>query len=303
MHSDLLSFLPWRRIICFYISLRSHFGSSIACAGALQTIYFLALSACWSRALHQRLLSPVMQSDHHEESEDDPDDLAIALTKADDAIQLIRVCQRRRGMASEPLLEQACENLKESMVKPHGAVQALYAVSEVLLRSRPAEATVRKDLKRVERMVRDVIVLRCKYMCKDSTSREEFLKVAADAYNDLLDQPTHTEIRAQLLLAYHKDPKNKTGFLSNNSLAAIRRGCPRPRRNKTSKRFKRICFQDPVFFLKNEIFHSSWISNLPTPRNIISVYHFFTKALDFISQRPSKIADLNNMSLRPTHPP
>ena len=90
-----------------------------------------------------------------------------------------------------------------------------------------------KAVKKADRDVRDVVVLRCRARCTNLKDREGFLEKATEAYDGQLDK----EIRAQLLLAYHKDPKNKErGFVSNNQVAAERRGGPRPRRRRKSKK-------------------------------------------------------------------
>ena len=77
----------------------------------------------------------------------------------------------------------------------------------------------------MDRMMRDEFVRECKCLCKDPKSREEFLKMAEQAYGRQLDK----ELRAQLLLSYHKDPSNKDGFISNNK---------RHRRGKASSKEK-----------------------------------------------------------------
>eukprot|EP00973_Karenia_brevis_P000071 9444-Karenia_brevis.AAC.1 len=60
------------------------------------------------------------------------------------------------------------------------SVRALYAISRMLQRN-PVEGAL-KILKAVKRMLRDIIVLRCKYVCKEPKDRAEFLQVAAEAY-------------------------------------------------------------------------------------------------------------------------
>ena len=105
-----------------------------------------------------------------------------------------------------------------------GAAQAQRLIHQILQR---CCAAVEKVVKKADRGVRDVVVLRCRAICTNPKDRELFLEKAAEAYDGELDK----EVRAQLLLAYHKDPTNKkSGFVSNNQVAANRRGGPRPRR-------------------------------------------------------------------------
>ena len=59
----------------------------------------------------------------------------------------------------------------------------------------------KKALKKAAQDIRDVVVLRCRALCKDPKDRDGFLEQAARAYGSELDK----EVRAQLLLAYHKD--------------------------------------------------------------------------------------------------
>ena len=41
------------------------------------------------------------------------------------------------------------------------------------------------------------------------------------------------KVKSQVLLAYHKN--NEGGFVSNNKIDAVRRGCPRPKRRRKAK--------------------------------------------------------------------
>lgn len=184
------------------------------------------------------------EEEEDDEEQDDEDEvaeaphLARAALKASEAIEQIRTAL---GVIGEPNadLEEACEIIQVVNMDgspAHGAVQALYAISRVLQGSDKPVGEAVSILKIVERMVRDVVVLRCKFLCKDPKDREEFLKIAAEAYGGQLDSASHKEIRAQLLLAYHKDPNNKDGFISNNQIAAVRRGGPRPRRRRNSSK-------------------------------------------------------------------
>ena len=108
-----------------------------------------------------------------------------------------------------------------------GAAQAQQLVHRALLNC-PAGA--KKAVKKADRDVRDIVMLRCRAVCKDPKDRDEFLGQAAQAYGGgELDK----EVREQLLLSYHKNRKNQQcGFVSNNGIAAFRRGGPRPRRRR-----------------------------------------------------------------------
>ena len=124
----------------------------------------------------------------------------------------------------------AARNVLPAQTQPlaQGAAQAQQLIHKVL-GTCPTEAE--KAVKKADRDVRDVVVLRCVACCEDLKDRDGFLVKATEAYNGELDK----EVRAQLLLAYHKDPTNqRCGFISNNQVAADRRGGPRPRRRRHS---------------------------------------------------------------------
>ena len=173
-----------------------------------------------------------MQSEH----------LDIIVAKVDEAIELLWDCETTMGPV--PLLEQARKQLFVSWVDPHGTVQALSAVSAVLV-SRLAEACV-DILREVERKVRDIIALQCSFSCKDPKDRKEFLEIANEAYNGLLNDQMYKAAKSQLLTAYEKVVKD--GFQSNAALVAERRGFKRPRRTKRPAAGAKSSSQDSVFF-------------------------------------------------------
>ena len=79
-----------------------------------------------------------------------------------------------------------------------------------------------------ERAVRDAFVLRVRSQAVPG-NRASFLETAEEAFG----RPLDVEVRAVLLLAYHKVSKGKPDtFLSNSQLATARRGRSRPRRRK-----------------------------------------------------------------------
>ena len=96
-------------------------------------------------------------------------------------------------------MDSAIKHLQET-TKPlgRGAAQAQQLIHEVLMNCPPA---AEKAVKKADRDVRDVVVLRCRARCTNLKDREGFLEKATEAYDGQLDK----EIRAQLLLAYHKE--------------------------------------------------------------------------------------------------
>ena len=147
------------------------------------------------------------------------------------AVQSIReAAQQMQGdVHAAEALRHACEQL-EARTTPlaRGAAKAERMIHNILNCCPPG---MQKMMKKADRCVRDVVVLRCRVCCEDPKDRHGFLAKAAEAYDGQLD---HT-VRAQLLLAYHKDPLNqKCGFASNNQIAADRRGGPRCRRRRHS---------------------------------------------------------------------
>ena len=83
-------------------------------------------------------------------------------------------------------------------------------------------------MKTAERALRDVLVIRCRSqtVLKD---RKSFLETAEEAFGRPLDR----ELRAVILLAYHKITKGNTDtFPSNSQLNTVRRGYTRPRRER-----------------------------------------------------------------------
>lgn len=113
-----------------------------------------------------------------------------------------------------------------------GAAEAQRLVHKVL-KNCPDRAE--KAVKKADRDIRDVVVLQCRAICEDPKDRDLFLQKATEAYKGAGGE-LEKEVRAQLLLAYHKDPTNqRNGFTSNNQIAADRKGGPRPRRRPPSR--------------------------------------------------------------------
>ena len=85
-------------------------------------------------------------------------------------------------------------------------------------------------IKAANRAVRDVVVLRCRSRALPG-DRPSFLAAAEVAFGN----PLGRELKAVMLLAYHKHAKNKRDtFISNNQLSTARRGRPRPRRQRNA---------------------------------------------------------------------
>ena len=126
-----------------------------------------------------------------------------------------------------PDLQNAIQRLQDRTDPlARGAADAQRLVHQVLS---DCPSAAEKAIKKADRNVRDIIVLRCRACCVDPKDRDGFLVKATEAFQGDLDKA----VRAQLLLAYHKDPTNqKFGFVSNNQVAADRRGGPRPRRRR-----------------------------------------------------------------------
>ena len=80
-----------------------------------------------------------------------------------------------------------------------GAAAAQNIIRTILMKCPWKKAE--KVVKKADRDTRDVVVLRCRALCKHPKDRNGFLQLAAQAYGRELDK----EVRAQLLLAYHKD--------------------------------------------------------------------------------------------------
>jgi len=155
---------------------------------------------------------------------DAADKVKAAMASIMYAQQILQACGGD-GIAD---LQRAMELLQaDTDPLAQGAAQAQQLVHQVLLNC-PAGA--QKAVKKADRDVRDIVMLRCRAVCANPKDRDDFLHRAAEAYGvGELDK----EVHAQLLLSYHKDRKNqKCGFVSNNQIAADRRGGPRPRRRR-----------------------------------------------------------------------
>jgi len=121
------------------------------------------------------------------------------------------------GEARTLLLEGTCAR---------SAALALMTIADVANNCDNDDALL--AIKAAERAVRDAFVLRLRSQAVPG-NRASFLETAEEAFGRQLD----VEVRALLLLAYHKVSKGKPDtFLSNSQKATARRGRPRPRRRK-----------------------------------------------------------------------
>ena len=88
-----------------------------------------------------------------------------------------------------------------------------------------------KHAEEARRDIRDALVFHCRAQAADPGDRGAFLETAERVFGRPLDR----DLRAVLLLAYHKVSKDlpiTSTFLSNTQLATARRGRPRPRRQR-----------------------------------------------------------------------
>ena len=93
---------------------------------------------------------------------------------------------------------------------------------------------LQKKLKAANRDIRDVVAHRCKAWTSDPTDREHFVKNLQEAYEKFgLDK----ELRAKVMLAYHKDEKT-VYFISNNEKAAQAKGKKRGKRSRPNDKWE-----------------------------------------------------------------
>jgi len=143
-----------------------------------------------------------------------------AADKTRDAIQSLGAAEEAGGGDS---LGQAIRLLEAPCAE--SAASALMALADVV---RSCDEEARGAVKAAQRAVRDVVVARCRSQA-ELGDREAFLEAAERAFGRPLDR----DLRAVLLLAFHKVPMDKASrFLSNGQLEAARRGGRRRRRQR-----------------------------------------------------------------------
>ena len=129
-----------------------------------------------------------------------------------DAIRALDEAERAAGGGEA--LGEARRFLEEGEPCAKRAAKALMAIAGLA------------NIKAAERALRDVVVLRCSSQAAPG-DRNAFLEAAAEAFGRTLDR----EVRAVLLLSYHKVFKgSNNAFLSNSA----RRGRTRPRRQRAA---------------------------------------------------------------------
>ena len=149
--------------------------------------------------------------------------LADADAKVVKALDLIAIAERTLGGTPHPMLRAACASLQATTLSwPAGTHLAAGAAraSDFMHNMKLACSTPKaKFVTHAVNAVRDVVMLRCRGLSDDITSRSSFLAHAEQAYGRELN----TIEEAQLMLSYFKDDKNLIcGFKSNNGTSKKR---------------------------------------------------------------------------------
>ena len=168
--------------------------------------------------------------------------LRKAKNKTAEALRSIEIAEHKYGGNVAALREAYASLWTNAGPWAHGAANAQQLVRTVLPNCpHEAEEAVRK----ADRDVRDVVVLTCSSFCQQTQDRDEFLRYAALSYGGELSN----EIRASLLLAYHKEPYHKM-VVSNNQVSNSKRSKPRTRRRppSPSKRFEAASKEAKLLF-------------------------------------------------------
>ena len=141
-------------------------------------------------------------------------------------LDAIRALHSAEDAVGGEALGEACRLLEASCTK--SAASAYMVVAGV---AESCEEEILSSVETAVRAVRDVLVSRC---CSQAVAgdRRSFLETAEKAFGRRL----HRELRAVLLMAYHKNSKNTSNtFPSNSQLDTMHRGHPRPpRKGRTS---------------------------------------------------------------------
>jgi chemotaxis protein histidine kinase CheA len=204
---------------------------------------------------HTRILEDLIDTyemtHHHRARNASPQGLEMQLAVAASIAATANAnAERMRQLALdgvEATLQEALQNIDEADEACGGNVPNLHEARRLLqaettpLASGAAEAQrlmhdtiarchpdVRRAIKKADRYVRDVVVIRARVCCEEP-DRECFLRNVFEAYNYQVPE----FVRAQLLHAYHKGLSEQDGgFQSNAQKDAQRRGAPRARRKK-----------------------------------------------------------------------
>ena len=131
-------------------------------------------------------------------------------------------------------LEMAKINLeKQTQPLGEGAAVAHEGIQTVLLQLQESSRVHKEMLLAVARVVRDVLMLQCRALCRNYKDRGEFIDKLREAHGGVLD--TRGWTYAQVLNAYAKDPWNEQfGFMSRNKERTMSKGGRPPRCNEVS---------------------------------------------------------------------
>ena len=157
-----------------------------------------------------------------------PQTINAAEGKLQLALRKIEAADQALG-GNHPELQFAWRRLQECTHPLAGsAADAHMHMHNIVNLGPTGTAAALQSIKAAERDIRDLVVLLCRAVCIDPSDRAEFDRNVTRAYDDNLEQ----EMRAQLLLAYHKLSSTLPGgFSSKNRMASDHRRGPRTRRH------------------------------------------------------------------------
>ena len=138
-------------------------------------------------------------------------------------LDAIRALHSAEDAVGGEALGEACRLLEASCIK---SAASAYMVVAGVAESCEEDGCITELVKTAVRAVRDALVTRC---CSQAVAgdRRSFLETAEQAFGRRL----HRELRAVLLMSYHKTSKNASNtFPSNSQLDTMHRGHPRPPR-------------------------------------------------------------------------
>ncbi len=159
--------------------------------------------------------------------------------KASEALRKIHVASDLLGQGNwhSSMFDKARDQLQT--YSPHGAAKAQTAISNILeLLSKHVSQTGPNQvsthaianvlLSGANVKALEAVVLYCHAQCEDAQDRCAFERMALQAYTGSMC----TDTNSRLLRAYHGLFPAPNAFVSNNQVAATRRGGPRPRRTR-----------------------------------------------------------------------
>ena len=126
-------------------------------------------------------------------------------------------------LAKQMLLAHGAANAQGTWTHPlaRGAANAEGHIRHAIQTAEDRDIVPMRALKQANRDTRDLVVHLCRAVCRCPADRDEFIEHLKAAYDG--DLPN--DLRAQLLMSYHKNQPQQGGFKSSG------RGgrCPRPR--------------------------------------------------------------------------